>query len=89
MPMYLEKTGLGPSFKSIFGVPAEKFCDRLVSFIGKKFVLDILMFDKWLGEQDPEYDPENATYKGKPASMNEYLVIKYGQVASDIIKKLI
>ncbi|MFA6917019.1 MAG: hypothetical protein WC222_11520 [Parachlamydiales bacterium] len=88
--MYIEDTKLGPSFKSTFGIPAEKFCDVLLTMATQKFHLDIFAFEEWLANKDKEFLPEKCMYKGKKnISTNMYIQEKYGESALHIVKALI
>jgi len=66
-------------------------CDYMLSCFGM-FILDIVATDKSLSSIDNEYnstDPTDSTYHGKPCSMSDYVIEKYGQQYDDILNELI
>ena len=53
----------------------------------KHAVIDVIKLDEKLGQNDHEYDPDKCTYKDqKDISMGEYIILKYGQEAADLVK---
>lgn len=83
-----DNTKLIAAFKTITGIQIP--LDMELSFITKtRFEIDIFKLDELLGSRDSEYDNENATYKGRAISMNEYIGEKYGGEAFSIINQLV
>jgi hypothetical protein len=63
--------------------------DGFITIMRQKTTINIFETDTALSKADYEYNSENATYKGKPCSMNEYVKIKYGFNAVGLIQDLI
>lgn len=53
------------------------------------YMIDIVATDKEFSKADPEYDSENAIYRGEPCSQEEYIRRKFGRRHVDIIKAMI
>lgn len=53
------------------------------------YMIDIVATDKEFSKADPEYDSENATYKGKPCSMDGYVKAKFGERYAAIIDAML
>lgn len=53
------------------------------------YMIDIVATDKNFSKADPEYDSENATYKGQPCSMGKYVETKFGERYSAIIRVML
>jgi hypothetical protein len=50
-------------------------------------VIDVIKMDAKLAQHDREYDPDACTWKDqKNVSMGQYIVLKYGQEAEDLVK---
>jgi hypothetical protein len=58
-----------------------KWHDKMFSLQQGSFIFQVMKFDRLLDERDPEYDFDNATYQGKPTSMNDYVWQKFGKRA--------
>lgn len=66
----------------------ENLCfDFMFSSFGL-FTFDVMATDQRLSDNDPDYSSENCTYKGEPCSMQEYVAIRFGQEAVNIIRTL-
>lgn len=53
------------------------------------YMIDIVGTDKNFSAADPEYDCENATYRGEPCSQKEYVRRKFGERSVHIINAMI
>ena len=53
-----------------------------------QFGVRIMALDNRLSEVDPDYDAENATYKGEEVSMKEYITTKFGEPTAKLLEKL-
>lgn len=53
------------------------------------YMIDIVATDKQFSEADPEYDSENATYRGESCSQEEYVRRKFGERYVAIINAMI
>lgn len=62
--------------------------DYMLSCFGL-YLFDIVALDKKLGEVDPEYLDEEATYRGEKCSMSEYVCKKYGEDYNKVIERLL
>lgn len=62
--------------------------ESMLSYFGM-YMLDIVATDKALSKADSEYDSENATYRGNPCSIEDYVRIKFGDRGVEIINALI
>jgi len=80
---YFEKNLLISKFQ--FG----QIWDKQITFITYNIEIDIIKLDEFLSHNDPEYDNETCTYKGKDCSMTEYITLKFGKEANDYIDTLI
>jgi len=63
--------------------------DAFLMSITGEFCIDILEQDAVFSRYDADYDDKEATYKGKPCSMAEYVKLKFGQKALDLFNILI
>lgn len=63
-------------------------CDYMLSCFGL-YILDIINLDETLSKLDPDYNNNEATYKGETYSMNQYINQKYGATYSAVIEKLL
>lgn len=64
--------------------------DGMSTIIQRKPTLDIVKFDKALADADPEYDNNACTYKALTSiSTREYLRLKYGDRAVELINELL
>ncbi len=73
-------------FKELFKIyPTGVFYNILPIYTG----IDIPEFKRYLSKIDPEYDHINCTYKEKNMSMREYIALKYGHEADEIVRSLI
>ena len=74
-------------FNKIFGI---KFpMDILTSKPGNVKV-DIIELDRLLAQKDPEYDPEECAFQGrKNISLSDYIEMKYGAEAKEMIADMI
>ena len=63
--------------------------DGLLSIATNCIQIDIFKFDELLASKDKEYNADECTYKGKPTSMGEYIKIKFGNRAYEIIETLL
>ena len=62
--------------------------DGLLAIITKRWEIDISKLDRELSRNDYNYKHKEALYKDKPMSMHEYLIFKYGERSSEIVKML-
>lgn len=53
------------------------------------YMIDIVATDKQFSEADPEYNSENATYRGESCSQKEYVRRKFGERYVAIINAMI
>lgn len=53
------------------------------------YMIDIVATDKEFSKVDPEYDSENATYRGETCSQEEYIRRKFGDRYAAIINAMI
>jgi len=84
----MDKKKLWQELSKILGFTPK--LDGLITAASGKITIDIIALDYQMGDRISEYDPNNATYKGKPDySMNDVIYIEYGQEAVEIIKQLI
>jgi len=72
----------------------EEFFEKFAVFdyflaMGGVYTLDITKVDDILDKIDEDYDAEKCTYQGKNVSMQEYLEIKYGKLASEAVSAMI
>jgi len=63
--------------------------DALFSAVSGRFELDIIELDELFSKYDADYDADNASYKGKTCSMSQYVTLKYGKEANELIKRLL
>jgi hypothetical protein len=51
---------------------------------------DLCSLDRFMRENDKEYNGENCTYKGKKnVSMKAYITEKYGKATTKLIEKML
>jgi hypothetical protein len=63
-------------------------CNYMLSCFGV-FIFDIVAFDERCAHSDKEYDNKNATYKGEPCSLEQYVQKKFGERYVKLIDALI
>jgi hypothetical protein len=75
----------------IFGIDPHFFTESgMIIVFQKRWVLDIVKFDEWLSEKDPEYDREKCTWKGEEhISLEGYIKLKFGAQAVKLVEDLI
>lgn len=62
--------------------------DYMLSCFGC-YTIDIVATDDEMSKADPEYDSENATYKGETCSMKQYVKRKFGERRQKIFNTLL
>jgi hypothetical protein len=62
--------------------------DTLMAGAGE-IVIDIIEFDAELSRRDSEYDNAKCLYQGKEASMNDYMVAKFGEESVKLLEDAI
>ena len=72
---------LNERFRSYFGLGFKSFYDSLISRIDGKLQIDIFAFDRWIKRQHGDYEKENK-------SMNDILLLHYGEKAVELINEL-
>ncbi len=66
-----------------------KFYHHTYSAVAQKYTLNINAVDKFLAENDNEYDCDKYTFKGKTCSMKSYVMIKFGSEVYDMFTYLL
>ena len=85
-----ESLPLIKEFRYLTGINLWNFKEPIIMAITGEFSLNIVAFDDELGKRDSEYSGEETMYKGKEGvSTSDYLILKYGERANEIIDLLI
>lgn len=63
--------------------------DGLTSIAMHSVQIDIIKLDSMLAESDTDYNSENCTYKGVVVSMSDYVLLKFGSKAHDLLESII
>jgi len=79
---FMKAKKLSPKFEKLFGFSLAKFMHPIFGF-------DIIALDMKFKAMNPEYDPDECTYKGKKnAGMSEFVALRYGEEAVNLIREL-
>ncbi len=67
-----------------------KWYDHLNSAIAQHYIFDIIAFDDYMAQKDPNYNNVKCTYKGK-SNVSGFMFIteKYGKEATEMIRYLL
>ena len=76
-----ELSTLNDYFRSCFGIGFKPFYNKILSPILCEIQIDIVLFDEWLHKEHGNYELENK-------SMNDILLLYYGEPAIKLINEL-